>query len=129
MKPPIKLILSVLPEKLGICHFSKNSSIPDWAKDISFCSISRTPNELSIVCPQDKIPAGVLAERNWRAFKVKGPLGFVMTGIVASLAEPLAQAKISIFYISTYETDYLMVEEKNFEKAKKILSTFCEMKE
>jgi len=129
MKPPIKFILSVLPEKLGICHFSKNSSIPDWAKDISFCSISRTPNELSIVCPQDKIPAGVLSERNWRAFKVQGPLGFVMTGIVASLAEPLAQAKISIFYISTYETDYLMVEEKNLEKAKKILSTFCTIKE
>jgi len=129
MKPPIKLILSVLPEKLGICHFSKNSSIPDWAKDISFCSISRTPNELSIVCPQDKIPAGVLAERNWRAFKVQGPLGFVMTGIVASLSEPLAEAKISILYIDTYETSYLLVEEKNFEKAKKILGKFCDIRE
>jgi hypothetical protein len=125
MKPPIKLILSVLPEKLAICHFDKNSSIPDWAKDISFCSISRTPNELSIVCPQDKIPAGVLAERNWRTFKVQGPLGFVMTGIVASLSEPLAEAKISILYIDTYETSYLLVEEKNLQKSKKILGTFC----
>jgi hypothetical protein len=129
MKPPIKLILSVLPEKLGICHFSKNSSIPDWAKDISFCSISRTPNELSIVCPQEKIPAGVLVERNWRAFKVQGPLGFVMTGIVASLSEPLAEAKISILYIDTYETSYLLVEEKNFEKSKKILGKFCDIRE
>jgi len=129
VKPPIKLILSVLPEKLGICHFDKNSKIPDWAKNISFCSISRTPDELSIVCPQDKIPAGVLAERNWRVFKVQGPLGFVMTGIVASLAEPLAQAKISILYIDTYETSYLLVEDKNLQIAKKILSTFCTIKE
>ncbi len=91
--------------------------------------MTRTPDELSIICPQEKIPAGVLVERNWRVFKVKGPLGFVMTGIVASLAEPLAQANISIFYISTYETDYLMVEEKNLQIAKKILSTFCTIKE
>jgi len=128
MKPPIKLILSVLPEKLGICHFSKNSAIPDWAKDISFCSITRTPDELSIISPQEKIPAGVLVERDWRAFKVQGPLGFVMTGIVASLSEPLAEAKISILYIDTYETSYLMVEDKNLEKAKEILGKFCEIK-
>jgi len=128
MKPPIKLILSVLPEKLGICHFGKNSPIPDWAKDISFCSITRTPDELSIISPQEKIPAGVLVERDWRAFKVQGPLGFVMTGIVASLSEPLAEAKISILYIDTYETSYLMVEDKNLEKAKEILGKFCEIK-
>lgn len=120
-----KLTLSILPEKVGICHLDKNSYIPDWAKEISFCSITRTPDELSIVCPQDKIPAGVLAERNWRAFKVEGPLGFELTGIVSSLSAPLAEEKISIFYISTYETDYLLVEEKNFDKAKNILGKFC----
>ncbi len=128
MKPPIKLILSVLPEKLGICHFSKNSPIPDWAKDISFCSITRTSDELSIICPQEKIPAGVLTEKDWRAFKVEGPLGFSLTGIVASLSKPLADAKISIFYISTYETDYLLVEEKNLQRARGTLSKFCNIK-
>ena len=120
-----KLTLSVLSEKLGLCHLSKNIPIPDWTKDISFCSMTRTPDELSIVCPQDKIPAGVMAERDWRAFKVEGPLGFVMTGIVSSLAKPLADEGISIFYISTYETDYLLVEDKNLEKAKEILGKFC----
>jgi len=129
MKLTKKLTLSILPEKLGICHFDKNSQIPEWAKNISFCSITRTSDELSIVCPQDKIPAGVLAEKDRRAFKVEGPLGFSLTGIVASLSKPLAEAEISIFYISTYETDYLLVEEKNLKKAKKILSTFCEIKE
>lgn len=123
-----KLALSVLPEKLGICHFAKNSEIPEWAKNISFCSISRTPDELSIISPQDKIPAGVLFEKDWRAFKVQGPLGFAITGIVSSLSKPLAEAGISIFYVSTYETDYLLVEEENLEKAKEILSKFCEIK-
>jgi len=128
MKPPMKLTLSILPEKLGICHFEKNSSIPEWAKNISFCSITRTEDELSIVCPQDKIPGGVLVEKNWRAFKVQGPLGFSLTGIVASFSKPLAEAEISILYIDTYETSYVLVEEKNLKKAKKILSTFCNIK-
>ena len=122
-----KLTLSILPDKLGICHFDKNTPIPDWAKDISFCSITRTPDELSLVCPQDKIPGGVMYEKDWRAFKVQGPLGFTMTGIVASLSKPLADAGISIFYISTYETDYVLVEDKNLAKAKEILGKFCEI--
>ena len=98
----MQLILSILPEKLGICHFAQKSQIPDWAKDISFCSITRTPDELSVICPQDKIPGGVLMEKDWRAFKVQGPLGFTLTGIVSSLSKPLADAEISIFYIDTY---------------------------
>jgi hypothetical protein len=78
--------------------------------------------------PQDKIPGGVIFEKDWRAFKVKGPLGFVLTGVVSSLSKPLADAKISILYVSTYETDYLFVEEKNLEKAKKILAKSCNIK-
>ncbi len=123
-----KLTLSVLPEKIGICHLGKNSEIPEWAKNISFCSISRTPDELSIIAPQEKIPGGVLYEGDWRAFKVQGPLGFTMTGIVASLSKPLADAEISILYIDTYETSYVLVEDKNLEKAKEILSATCEIK-
>lgn len=124
-----KLTLFILPEKLAICHLSKNTPLPAWAlEDSNFSSIGRTKDELSIICPQDKIPGGVLAEKNWRAFKVEGPLGFSLTGIVASLAEPLAKAKISILYVSTYETDYLLVEEKNLNKAAKILGSFCNIK-
>jgi hypothetical protein len=123
-----ELTLSILPEKIGICHFEKGSPIPDWVKDISFCSITRTPDELSIICPQEKIPAGVLAEKDWRIFKVEGPLGFTLTGVVASLSKPLAEAGISILYISTYETDYLLVEEKNLKATKKILGKFCKIK-
>ncbi len=124
----MKLTLSILPEKLGICHFDKNSSIPEWAKNISFCSVTRTKDELSVICPQEKIPGGVLVEKDWRAFKVQGPLGFTATGIVASLSKPLAEDEISIFYIDTYETSYVLVEDKNLEKATKILDKFCEIK-
>lgn len=127
MKPPIKLTLSILPEKLGICHLGKHAPIPSWASEgNNFSSITRTRDELSIICPQEKIPVDVFpVEKNWRAFKVKGPLGFVMTGIVSSLSAPLAKAKISILYVDTYETSYVLVEEKNLKKATKILGTFC----
>jgi hypothetical protein len=123
-----KFVLSVLPEKLGICHFDKSSPVPEWAANISFCSITRTKDELSIVCSQDKIPGGVMYEKDWRSFKVEGPLGFVSTGIVSSLSSSLSGAGISIFYISTYETDYVLVEDKNLEKAKNILGGFCDIK-
>ncbi|MDO8559067.1 MAG: ACT domain-containing protein [bacterium] len=123
-----KITLSILPEKLAICHFDKKSLIPGWATDISFCSITRTKDELSVVCPQDKIPGGVLAEKDWRAFKLEGAADLFSVGIIASLSQPLAEAKISIFNISTYETNYILVEEKNLEKAVAILSKTCEIK-
>jgi hypothetical protein len=123
---PKNLTLSILQEKFGICHFNKNSHIPVWATEKnSFASITLTSDELSIICPEEKIPAGVMFEKNWRAFKVKGPLGFTLTGVVSSLSTPLAEAKISILYVSTYETDYLFVEDKNLERAREILGAFC----
>jgi len=124
-----KFTLSVLPEKLGICRLSERSSIPEWAKDINFCSITRTKTELSIVCPQDEIPGGVLIERDWRAFRLEGDVELESVGVIAALANPLAEAGISIFNVSTYETNYVLVEEKNLEKAVEVLSKFCEIRQ
>ena len=124
----MKLTLSILPEKLGICHFDEKSSIPEWALEGNFSSITRTDQELSIIYPQEKIPGGVLFEKDWRAFKLEGDLELSSVGVIASLAKPLAEAGISIFNVSTYETNYILVEEKNLEKTKKILRTFCEIK-
>ena len=123
-----RFILSVVPEKLGICYMDRKSPIPDWAKELSFCSITRTNEELSIVCPQGKIPGGVLVEKDWRAFKMEGDLGISSVGVIASLAQPLAESGISIFNVSTYQTNYLLVEEKNFDKAVDVLSKFCNIK-
>lgn len=121
--------LSVLPEKLAICRLDEKSLIPDWALKESFFSITRTSNELSIVCFQEKIPGGVLFEGEWRAFKLESVGDIYSVGVIASLAKPLADEGISIFDISTYETNYLLVEEKNLQKAKKILGKMCEIKE
>lgn len=123
-----KFTLSILPEKLGVCHFAAKSAIPDWAKDVNFCSITRTQDELSIICPQEKIPAGVLSEKDWRAFKLNGPIDLYSVGVIASLSKPLADARISILEVSTYETEHVLVENKNLEKAAKILGKFCEIK-
>ena len=125
-----RLTLSVLPERLGICHLDKNTPIPNWAlAGEGFSSIAKTNSELSVICAEGRIPGGVLAERGWRAFKVEGPLGFESTGIVSSLSTPLATAQISILYISTFESDYVLTEEKNLDKATEVLSQFCEIKQ
>ena len=126
----MKLTLSVLPEKLGICHFDKNSLVPGWAqKGTKFYSITKAGDELSVVCDQDNIPAGVLFEKDWRCFGLESVVdGVYSVGIIAVLAKPLADNGISIFNISTYGTNYLLVEDKNLEKAVKILSEFCDIK-
>ncbi len=82
-----------------------------------FVSITRTSEELSIVCPQRQVPAKIRRQEGWRAMKVKGPLDFSLTGILSSLATPLAQEGVSVFAISTYDTDYLLVKEKDLERA------------
>ena len=119
-----KLKLSILPDKYGVCHFAKNDPVPDWVKDANFSSITRTSDELSIICPQEIIPGGVLVQENWRVFKVEGPFGFEVSGIVSAVSRPLAEAEISILNVSTYQTDYLLVQEKDFEKAKEVLADF-----
>jgi hypothetical protein len=124
-----KFKLSLLPQKFGICHFEAKSKIPDWAMKGEFFSITRTDQELSIVFPQEKIPPGVFYESNWRAFRIEGIVeGIYAVGIIEALARPLAENQISIFNISTYQTNYIFVEEKNLKKAIKLLSTFCEIK-
>jgi uncharacterized protein len=95
----------------------------------SFFSVSKTDDELSVVCDQSLVPDDVKKVDNWRAFKVEGPLNFSLTGIISSLSKPLAENKIPIFVISTYDTDYLLVESKYFIKAKEVLIKICSIKE
>ena len=95
---------------------------PEWAWNSGgFSSITHTADELSVVCAESAVPQGVQCERGWRAFKIEGPLDFALVGILASVAVPLAEAGVSIFAISTYETDYIMVKEKDVESAVRAL--------
>ena len=119
-----KLTLSLMPDSFAICKLSPDSAIPSWVVDGEFFSITKTPDELSIVCNEKIVPPGVAAEREWAAFKIDGPLDFAMTGILSSIASPLADARISVFVISTYDTDYILVKRENVEKVFKALSNF-----
>jgi hypothetical protein len=119
----IALTFSLLPETFSICRLPHGSAIPLWALIHSFFSITQTNEELSIVCPDAATPtSGIQAERNFRCLRVQNPLDFATTGVLASILEPLAQAQISIFSISTYDTDYVLVKEANLQGAIEILT-------
>lgn len=122
------LTLSVMPIVLAIVRLDPSSNIPLWAlEEKDFFSITKTQDELSIVCAEDKVPHNIKVEKGWRCLKVEGPLDFGLTGILASLAQPLAEAKISIFAISTFDTDYIMIKKEKLQSAIAILAVFCKI--
>ena len=121
------LILLVLNPIFAVSRVDPNIPIPEWAVKGDFFSITKTKEELSIVCEEENIPTDIQAERGWLALKVEGPLDFSLTGILSSLLTPLARASISIFALSTYDTDYLFVKKDNFEKDLSILGQFCKI--
>lgn len=103
--------------RYAVCRLDSTSKIPDWLNDSAFCSITKTPDELSVVCTEDNIPSGVKCERGWRILKIQGLLDFSMTGVLASVSTILANQDISIFALSTYDTDYILVKEEQTENA------------
>ena len=118
-----ELDLAVVEGRLAVCRLEGGSAVPAWADDAGdFICIARTPDELSIVCASDVVPDGVPMEGPWRAFRVRGPLVMTLIGVVAALANPLADAGIAIFAISTFDTDYVLVHEPDFEAAKTALT-------
>lgn len=117
-----RLTLNILSERFGICRFNPNTSIPDWALTSRFYSITKTQEEVSIVCPEGVIPQEIMCEKGWRCLKVQGLIDFSETGILSALAQPLARKNVSIFALSTYDTDYLFVREKDLSKTIETLS-------
>lgn len=116
------LQLQLLEGNLTVCRLAPKELVPAWAFSAGpLCSVTRTDEELSIVCGEHSVPVGVRCERGWRAMKVRGPLDFGLTGILDALADPLALAGISIFAVSTFDTDYLMVREASLETARTVL--------
>ena len=111
------LRLFVREERLAVCRLSPDQKIPSWATGAEFFSLTRTPDELSLVCPESFVPAGTVSERGWRALGIVGPLDFSLVGVLATKTEPLAGAGVSIFAISTYDTDYVLVREDALERA------------
>ena len=110
--------LTVLDGRFAVCRLDAGSTPPGWAFAASgFVSVTRTPDEVSVVCEAAAAPEGVLAVRDWRCLRVEGQLDFALTGILASLAAPLAEAGVSIFVVNTYDTDYVFVREAALDRA------------
>ena len=113
-----RLPLQLVPDTLAVCRLKAKSALPAWAsQDGSFLTISRTAEELSITTVQRAIPADARCERDYRALRVRGPLSPDLVGILLSMAEPLANAGVSIFAISTYDTDYVLVRAKDLARS------------
>ena len=113
-----RLPIEVIPDTLAICRLPPDVALPAWVSSPGpFLTVSRTPDELSITIGQQTVPAGVRCERDYRAVRVQGPIAPNLVGILLSIAEPLAQAGLSIFAISTYDTDYVLVKARDFAAA------------
>jgi len=110
-------VLRLLPGRLGVARLEGGAPIPAWADGAGVVSITRRAGELSIVCAEARIPAEVRVQRGWRALEVAGPLDFQETGILASIAAPLAAAGISLFAVATFDTDLVLVREATLSRA------------
>ena len=116
-----KLCLRLLEDTYGVCRLQKNDLIPSWAFQGEFYSITKTDDELSIVCLQNNIPENIQCETDWKILKIQGPLDFSLIGILSKISTLMAENKISIFAVSTYDTDYILVKKEKIENAISIL--------
>jgi hypothetical protein len=116
------LELRTLDETFALARLAADAPVPDWVGGNDLLAVVRTRNELSIVCRDDTVPKNVTeVQRDFRCLAVIGTLDFALTGVIASLAKPLADAGISIFGISTYDTDHILVRADRLEEAKAAL--------
>jgi hypothetical protein len=106
----------------AICRLPPDAAIPEWARAGPFLTITRTAEELSIVCSSDDVPGEVQAERGWACFKLEGPFPFQVSGILVSFIAPLAQNGVPIFAISTFDRDYVLLKEESVAAALPVLA-------
>lgn len=111
------LTVDVMEPSLSIVRLPPGSGLPDWVEPDSWHSVTRTADECSVVCESRLVPAGVSHVGPWRGLKVVGPLDFDLVGILHRLAGPLAGAGVSVFVISTYDTDYVLVRGESLDSA------------
>lgn len=114
--------LAIVPGRLAICRFPRVGAIPCWALRSPFFSVTGTDDEISVVAPEANLPDDVAGDRGWRAVRVEGTMSLAATGVLASLAAPLAAAEIPLFAISTHDTDYLLLREADLGRAAETLT-------
>lgn len=106
-----------VPGRFAVCRLSQDDVVPSWANGPGFLSITRTDDELSIVCADAAVPRGTECMRGYVAMRVEGTLAPELVGVLVSLAKPLADAGIPILAIATHDTDYVLVREVDVERA------------
>jgi len=114
------MTLEVLEKEYVICKLDKIEKVP---KNAGFYSLTVTDKEISLVCEAEHTPKSCTAETGFRAMRIKGILDFSLTGIIAWISGILAQAGISIFTVSTYDTDYVLVREEDLEQSVNVLKS------
>lgn len=115
------LILRLIPGEFAVCRLPASEPVPAWAGSVVFSSVTRTADELSLICPAVQVPADVKYEAGWRLFKFQGPFAFTETGILAAVLAPLAAAKIGLLATATFDTDYLLVKAEQLAEARHAL--------
>ncbi len=118
-----RLTISTLPGRLAVCRLDPGAQVPAWTAGGSFVSVTRTADELSVVCGEDAVPDAVQCEKGWRCLRIRGPLAFSEIGVLSCLSAPLATAGISVFVVSTYDTDHILVREELLGAAQAVLAS------
>lgn len=113
--------LTIIPGEFAICRLASGEPVPTWAGSPVFSLVTRTPDELSIICPAPQVPANVKHEAGWRLLKLQGPFPFTTTGVLASVLNPLAASGVSILATSTFDTDYVLVKSAQLDVAREAL--------
>jgi uncharacterized protein len=108
----LRLKFRLLSGTYAIVRLAANSIVPEWATKGHFTSVTRTAKELSIVCPTENLPPEVHSPHRWLCLKLEGPFAFSQTGVLLSFIEPLSRNRVPIFTISTYDTDYVLIQEE-----------------
>jgi hypothetical protein len=118
---PHKLKYRILPDRLAVCQLAAGTRVAEWALGGGFFCVTGTEDEVSMVCEERQVVDGVRVEKGWVGLKLEGPFPFTMTGVLASFLQPLAEAGIPVFAVSTFNTDYVLIKGEHLERAQKAL--------
>ena len=116
------LTLQLMPGEFAVCRLPPDSSVPSWLGSGMFSSVTRTVDELSIICPANQVPAAVKHEAGWRLLKFQGPFDFGAVGVMASVTAPLAAAHVSLLAVATFDTDYVLLKASQLDTALRALA-------
>jgi hypothetical protein len=119
----MQLTLTLLNGRFAICQLRPDAVFPSWVKGSEVWSLTRTPDEMTVVCAEEVIPPGVDCNTGWRCFRLDGTFDLMLSGVLALITDPLATAGVSVFVLSSYGTDYVLVRSAQLSIATAALTT------